>query len=400
MQQFFFEKYLQQRNKIFLAVFCFGAITNYSYADTNELITIIGPDGLPMVVPVPEAKPKANKSGRNINNDTSGNLHEASAKQKINDQINDKSWFKLFSKTKDTSKNIDVHPNLVNEVGGAESVAQEMYLPVQSQKTKHDIQSHISSPSETSKSTDLSNEPQSDNKQPMVEQAPYKVIDGEKYYQAEYLESKEFNIEDKKRFYQIPTGVDGISSGAASWEVVERQKGVDMTVFRGVDTSSKNDVVTLGKNYRVIPKSELTQVIPLQCVDDKAIRKSKGFGRNDSVSFFPRAPFNDEFDFELLDFDQKVQNLKITSYASSDKSPTYYWPIVIFLDQKGCIIEGASAFHTYSNPATMLQSASIEGVIYIPKNSHYLLMSALEFGADVSELKLSNEGQIKLTLLR
>ena len=48
----------------------------------------------------------------------------------------------------------------------------------------------------------------------------------------------------------------------------------------------------------------------------------------------------------------------------------------------------------------MLQSSSIDGVIHVPKDSQYLMLSALEYGADVPQLKLSNEGQIKLTVLR
>ncbi len=50
MQQFFIEKCLQQRNKVFLAVFAI-AVGQSSSANSNDLITIIGPDGLPMVVP-------------------------------------------------------------------------------------------------------------------------------------------------------------------------------------------------------------------------------------------------------------------------------------------------------------------------------------------------------------
>lgn len=430
MQQFFIEKCLQQRNKVFLAVFAI-AVGQSSSANSNDLITIIGPDGLPIVVPV--QKPDTSK-----NTDRDRRLK----KQSTNDDKSEKkSWFRLFSKDNskapDTAANtgkseplrqLKTAENTHSKVATANVVAPQ--VPQKSADVRKEVRS-VTSKVKAKQSSVSKAVPVSDVVDPKVSQStkvesvqqqntvvdapigsiqipvaessedvPYRVIDGEKYYQAEYLESKEFNLEDRKRFYQIPSGVDGVSSGAANWEVLERQKGVDMTVFRGVEQQPQKTVVALGTSYHVISKAELTQAVPVQCVDDKAIRKSKNFGRDDSVSFFPRAPFNDEFDFELLDFDKTVQNLKITSYASSNKSPTYYWPIAIFLDQNGCIIEGASAFHTQTNPATMLQSSSIDGVIHVPKDSQYLMLSALEYGADVPQLKLSNEGQIKLTILR
>lgn len=430
MQQFFIEKCLQQRNKVFLAVFAI-AVGHSGYADSNnsDLITIIGPDGLPMVVPMQKDRQSSNES--------------KSSTQKDSER---KPWFRLFSKDSDkvadntesavkseSVKQLKIPNDTESKVSAVDVTAPQVPQKsadepkeVQAVKTEVKAKPSIVSKSVVSKSvpvsdvghpklsqqTDMESVQQQntvvDSKIEKVqtpiaepsEDAPYRVIDGEKYYQAEYLESKEFNLEDRKRFYQIPSGVDGVSSGSANWEVLERQKGVDMTVFRGVDQKPYETVVALGTDYHVISKAELAQAIPVQCVDDKAIRKSKNFGRNDSVSFFPRAPFNEEFDFELLDFDKEVQNLKITSYASNNKSPTYYWPVAIFLDQNGCVLEGASAFHTQTNPATMLQSSSIDGVIHVPKDSQYLMLSALEYGADVPQLKLSNEGQIKLTVLR
>lgn len=425
MHQFFFEKCLQQRNKVFLAVFCLSVGATLSYA--NDLITIIGPDGLPMVVPMQKTD--------------SQNKVERKSKESVGEK---KSWFKLFSNNganppQESSKAVDlkkeniksdpstssrVNSNKIEQKKVVPSTGAKLVTPqakenavvkIDERQQAHNVakedmlqvsavvQTIEDSQSIQPQSTPTAVEPPLAND--LIPQEPYQVIDGEKYYDAEYLESKEFNIEGHKRFYQIPTppmsvGMQGMSGGTTNWDMVEREKGVDMSIIRGEAQKQEEAVIALGANYHIIPKEELAEALPIQCVDDKAIRKSKTFGKNDSVSFFPRAPFNDEFDFELLDFDKPVKNLKITSYASNNNSPSYYWPIAIFLDENGCIIEGASAFHTSSHPATMLQSASIDGVIHVPNNSHYLLMSALEYGADVPQLKLSNEGQIKLTMLR
>ena len=49
------------------------------------------------------------------------------------------------------------------------------------------------------------------------------------------------------------------------------------------------------------------------------------------------------------------------SFAASNSTPLYYWPLAIFLDEKGCILEGASGFKSKSYPSTILQHASIQG---------------------------------------
>lgn len=320
------------RNNTILSCLVVGTLfLHHAYANTSGFITIIGPDGLPMVVPHPESSKEEKASSSN-------------------------------------------------------------HVP---QTTKSNTETKTSSVNSPSIQT-LSPPPEPTQGISEEQSQPYRLIEGEKYYEAEYLESKEFNLDNKKRFYQIPTG-----SGAANWDVVEREKGADMSWFQASKAMSvKPEVIVLGTDYTVIPKDELVAVLPIQCVDDKAKRKSKTFQKDNTLALFPRRPFKDEFDYELVQLNSSVQNFRLESYASSQKNPTYYWPIVIFLDEKGCMIEGASAFYTKSQTATALQSESIEGVVHVPEQSRYVMLTALEQAMDVPELKLSNQGQIKLTVLR
>lgn len=224
---------------------------------------------------------------------------------------------------------------------------------------------------------------------------PYEEIDGEKYYDVEYLESKQFNLENKKRFYQIPN-----TGGGTNWDVVEREKGIDVTKFDPRPAQVKKETIVLGANYTRINKAQLAQVLPMQCLNEKVRKKAKKMGQDDDVSIFPRASFNQDFDFELVDIDKDIQNFRLTSYASQQKNPVYYWPIVIFLDDKGCVLEGVSAFFNRAYPATVLQNASIEGVLHVPEKSRYVMLSPLEEAVDIPDIKLSNQGQIKLKVLR
>ena len=92
--------------------------------------------------------------------------------------------------------------------------------------------------------------------------------------------------------------------------------------------------------------------------------------------------------------------MQFDSYASNTDKPTYYWPLVIFLDKSGCILEGVSGFKNQKIPATLLQHAALQGVIKIPPKSYYMMMTSLASAVDVPEQELSNQGQIKIAALQ
>lgn len=92
--------------------------------------------------------------------------------------------------------------------------------------------------------------------------------------------------------------------------------------------------------------------------------------------------------------------MKLSSYASTQENPRYYWPFVVFLDQQGCVIEGVSGYKNQEYAATRLQYASLEGVIRLPESTAYILMTPLASAMDVEDKSLTNQGQIKLTAIR
>ncbi|WP_147509883.1 putative pilus assembly protein FilE, partial [Acinetobacter baumannii] len=74
----------------------------------------------------------------------------------------------------------------------------------------------------------------------------------------------------------------------------------------------------------------------------------------------------------------------VISFAYSNEKPLYYWQLVVFLDDKGCILEGVSGFKSKSYPSTMLQHASIQGVLKVPPSAHYIMMTPLYSAVDVT----------------
>lgn len=108
----------------------------------------------------------------------------------------------------------------------------------------------------------------------------------------------------------------------------------------------------------------------------------------------------EKFEYELVKLDPSVQHLQLMSFAASSSTPLYYWPLAIFLDEKGCILEGASGFKSKSYPSTILQHASIQGTLKVPAHARYIMLTPLSSSIDVAEHELSNQGQIQISVLR
>ncbi|MDU6101279.1 MAG: putative pilus assembly protein FilE, partial [Acinetobacter sp.] len=113
-----------------------------------------------------------------------------------------------------------------------------------------------------------------------------------------------------------------------------------------------------------------------------------------------RKPLKEKFEYEVVKVDSSIKNIQVASYATTNDKPVYYWPLAVFLDEKGCVIEGASGFKSKSYPATILQHASILGVLQVPERTHYIMLTPLSSAVDMPDQELSNQGQIKISVLR
>ena len=122
--------------------------------------------------------------------------------------------------------------------------------------------------------------------------------------------------------------------------------------------------------------------------------------KNKDVGFWPVAPIKDDFTYEVVKLDQQVENVLLTSYASSQKSPSYYWPLVVFLDQQGCVVEGVSGFKNQNIDESNTQHAAMEGILKKPETASYIFMTPLSEAVDAENIQLTNQGQIKLSVIR
>lgn len=221
---------------------------------------------------------------------------------------------------------------------------------------------------------------------------PITIIDGEQYIDSEYLEQREFNLEGKKRFYNLPDGIGG-------HEVLEREKGVDMTLFRR-QKLEKPQIVDLSKNYQRIPRADIIALTGTSCFSEKQLKNAKLFKQDEPLDFWPRPGFEPKFDFVVAKLAQPVNDIQVTSYASSVQNPKFYWPLPIFLDNKGCVLEGVNAFYQTSVAPTVTMHQAIQGYLHVPQDTRYILFTPLEAAADLSEAELTNKGQVRLTPVR
>ncbi|WP_411956085.1 putative pilus assembly protein FilE [Acinetobacter thutiue] len=221
-------------------------------------------------------------------------------------------------------------------------------------------------------------------------------IDGIEYVNSEYLEDQEFNLDSKKRFYSMP-------DGTGRFETIERKKGISRSVLDKVmnRTQQTNAPIVLATSYVRLSEQDLASAFESdRCFLQNYTKKIKTLTPQKEVGLWPRKPLKEKFEYELVQLDSAIQYIQVESYSSSNGKPVYYWPLVIFLDEAGCIQEGVSGFKNNLTVATVLQHSAIQGVIKVPARASYLMMTPLASAVDVPEQELSNQGQIKLSVLQ
>ena len=178
-----------------------------------------------------------------------------------------------------------------------------------------------------------------------AQQQALTVIDGEQYIKSEYLEDKEFNIDGKNVSILCQKGLLIHVMAPRVYRLL-KEKGVGKSTLDHLFKKSPiqaNQVIVLAPTYYRISQAEAVESLGQQCFKDKKIKKAKRMNAEQEINIWPRAPLKDQFDFEVVELSGQIQHVQINSYASQQNRPTFYWPLVIFLDAKGCVIEGLEA---------------------------------------------------------
>ncbi|HJF28914.1 MAG TPA: putative pilus assembly protein FilE [Acinetobacter lwoffii] len=368
--------------KLLLAM-SLGSWSWYSYA--KEFISIIGPDGRPLVVPrtATEQKTKTKK------------VQTASVSYSSPKVLSQHAGQKPHSASENNLTKAEPEMRLVQPVQ-LEVEAKVGYPEVEAATQ---VTSFLASNVSQSK-------PQQAVTLPHPTPAPksgFSHIDGVDYVESEYLESKEFNLEGKKRFYSMPEGVVDKNIGSTRIQTVEREKGVGQSILKSLFAGPSVDTapITLAQSYYRISQSETVESLGQQCFKHKKVQQAKHMIVGKRINLWPRAPLKaDEFDFEIVRLDPGIKNVQIQSYAARQHNPAYYWPFAVFLDQKACVLEGAGGFKSQQQAANIIRHEYIEGIIQVPEQARYLLLTPLASAIDIEDKQLTNYGQLKLVAIR
>lgn len=397
--------------------------TSISYAD--GFYTIIGPDGHPIIVQKPEAKQKVESKPKTEKKQSSEVVTDTVVPTQTVIQTNSKASneakkAEINSVDKPVSSSVSapneskvIQQNLGEQKAKKiEKQAQATAQHAISNKPLVESQPAINRVSESQKlvaptptvvSKDINKqvaEQQKTNKVVPSDDKNFAVIDGEKYVNNEYLEDREFNLEGKKRFYMTPE----VGAVHGRYETIERQKGLSASLLERIRSKSEPDerkAVVLAATYFRLPKDEVVQNLEQSCFTGKKMVKAKNLSiKNQELGIWPVAPIKEHFAYEVIKLDPQVQNVLLTSYASSSKIQTYYWPLVVFLDQQGCVIEGVSGFKNEESQDNNTQFAAMEGILRKPEKAMYMFLTPLSSAVDVENKQLTNHGQIKLSVIQ
>ena len=386
-----------------------------SYA--NEFYTIIGPDGRPMVVQrKAETRPAAKKEAVPANKTQAQSRASSAlnpAPQQAQIPVSEPVRAPAVAAVPAVSTvptqpvtTVKLTESIPQKTPDTAVVEQPVVTPVVSATTKP--VSASSSPTITSvipqtESQEVLNAVQADQAD-RTSSSGFTEMEGEQYVNNEYLEHSEFNLEGKKRFYMMPEGVvdSKLGGGATRVQVVEREKGVGQSVldrlFKKRQPESVKPMVLSSTYYR-IAQADAISSLGQSCFNNKKIKHAKTLAVQKDVNLWPRAPLTDEFDYEVVKLEGDLRHLQVNSYASKTRQPTFYWPFAVFLDAQGCVIEGAGGYKSQDTQSTLLQHEQVEGVIQLPAQTRYLLLTPLASAIDMENRQLSNQGQLKIIAL-
>jgi len=380
-------------------------IVQVSFSYAGEFYTIIGPDGRPMIV---QQKSSPKSQATEVSKSSS---IEMSVPETPSHSPNHQPEVKTLATPTALSSQLKVEGHAGVQTAHTHAAAhtdvakipQTTYLAAKTEKNATTV-SQPSSPSKKMEETlPLASLPPTQERKEIKNTENYITVDGTQYIKNEYLEDKEFNLEGKKRFYAMPEGIIDTKHGATRLQMVEREKGVSKSLLQSFfKKNQKQDSgpITLSSTYYRVSQANAVNSLGQQCIQDKKIKNAKTVSLVKEVNVWPRAPLKEHFDFEIVKISNAIQNVQINSYASRQQNPTFYWPFVVFLETNGCVLEGAGGFKNHETAESFTSHEKIEGIIHIPSQSRYMLLTPLASAIDLENKALTNQGQLKLIAIR
>ena len=397
-----------------------GWISSASFA--GEFFTIIGPDGRPMVVQgkASESPEKQVKQGRK--QEEKGTREVSEVKVPVLMPAQEFAPQPIQPVTEMKAHLPDTKPAPKKKLSAEKQVTSSIVIqaerPLSKTETKVLVQQKViettqqipQAPVSSTQTIKPASTPQSithtdsvSAEKSTASSSMFNQMDGTDYVRNEYLEDREFNLEGKRRFYTMPEGVIDHKTGATRFQVIEREKGVSKSALNALFKPKQKEnlaPIALASTYYRMSQQDTITSLGQTCFKDKKLKKAKSLQANHDINVWPKKPIKENFEFEIIKVDSNIQNIQLNSYASTQNDPTFYWPFAVFLDQNACVLEGVGGFKNDENSPSMLSHEMIAGILHVPEQSHYLLLTPLSSAVDVEHKVLTNHGQLKLIAIR
>ncbi|MNZ04451.1 hypothetical protein D3C78_211530 [compost metagenome] len=397
-----------------------GWVSSASFA--GEFFTIIGPDGRPMVVQRKASESPVKQVRQDRKQEEKGTREVSEVKVSVLMPVQESAPQKIQPVTEMKARLSDTKPKQKERLSAEKQVTTstetQAERPLGKTETKILVQQKVTettqqiqqAPVSSTQTIKPTSTPQSithtdsvSAEKPDASSNMFNQMDGTDYVRNEYLEDREFNLEGKRRFYTMPEGVIDYKTGATRFQVIEREKGVSKSVLNSMfKPKQKNNLapIALASTYYRMSQQDTIDSLGQTCFKDKKLKKAKSLQANHDINVWPKKPIKENFEFEIIKVDSNIQNIQLNSYASTQNDPTFYWPFAVFLDQNACVLEGVGGFKNDENSPSMLSHEMIAGILHVPEQSHYLLLTPLSSAVDVEHKVLTNHGQLKLIAIR
>ncbi len=223
---------------------------------------------------------------------------------------------------------------------------------------------------------------------PVIQTPSQYELEGEQYIDSDTLIKQQSEQPAKKRFYYVPTG-------ALGEKVLEGEHHAAETI--PIPQPPKQEI-KFSPEYQIITKEALLSKwhnLSSYCQQTKRLKPSRLFKASNAL-WIDKSDFSANQPDKILSLEKTLlttEVVRISSFANSQKKPKFYLPIIVFLDEQGCVLEGAWQYWSYAKAANDNQYSAVDGLLTLPTSSKYILLYPPDEQVKIS-LPLQNYGSL------
>lgn len=186
------------------------------------------------------------------------------------------------------------------------------------------------------------------------------------YQSSEELEKNGYRPKGKQRFYYFSDHSMGLAP-------IVSDKGVPV-MTPPAETPTADDIAKPSPQYQALSRADTVSLLGLKedCLSRKQLRHAVML--KDALSLSVSEPLlaSEGSSPDLVVDTRKggeAVAFRLRTFASKKRSPAFYMPAPVFLDQNGCVLGGAWNYWTDHKPAGQMSYEMIDGLLLAPRGT-------------------------------